>query len=163
MKKFSNLVLSFCLFSTIALSANEDYSLNFDKETRGLVRHMLIYKDPTWVAKIVTQDLKEFYFTSPKSLLEFYYNPHKWPNAKVETSEQLKDVIVTDYKTLKPIDARYAFYVYGSNKISSAGDDLPAFKNINDAKYFMKNNKGKRVLSFNQLSKGLIDLLNGDI
>lgn len=163
MKKFSNLVLSSCLLFNIAASANENYSLNFDKETRGLVRHMLVYKDPTWVAKVVTKDLKEFYFTSPKSLLEFYYNPEKWPKAKAETADQLKDIIVTDYKTLKPIDARYAFYVYGSNKTSTAGDDLPAFKNIDDAKYFMSKNKGKRVLSFNQISRGLIDLLNGDI
>ena len=70
---------------------------------------------------------------------------------------------MTDYKTLKAIDAKYAFYVYGSHKISLAGDDLPAFKDINDAKEFMDNNNGRRILSFNELKSGLIQLLNGDI
>ena len=163
MKKFSILVLSTCLISTLSLSANEAFSMNFDKDTRGLVRKMQVYKSPAWVAKVVTNKQKEFFFTSPKSVLEFYYTPKKWAEAEVNSPEDIKNIIVTDYKTGKAIDAKYAFYVYGSNKISYAGDDLPAFKSIDDAKYFMKNNKGRRVLSFDQLSKGLIELLNGDI
>lgn len=163
MKKFSLLVASACLVSTLSLSASEAYTMNYDKDTLGLVRKMQIHKDPAWVSKVVTQDSKEFYFTSPKSMLEFYYNPGKWPEAKINKSSQVKDIIVTDYKTGKAIDARYAFYVYGSNKISYAGDDLPAFKSIDDAKYFLKHNNGRRVLSFNQLSNGLIQLLNGDV
>lgn len=162
-KKLSLLVLTSCLFSTLTLSANEAYTMNFDKDTRGLVRKMQIYKDPAWVSKIVTKDSKEFFFTSPKSVLEFYYTPHKWPEAKVNGPEDIKDIIVTDYKTGNAIDAKYAFYVYGSNKISFAGDDLPAFKSIDDAKNFMEENNGRRVLSFTELSKGLIELLNGDI
>ena len=108
--------------------------MNFDKETRGLVRKMQIYKSPAWVAKVVTQKQKVFYFTSPKSVLEFYYTPKKWPEAEVNGPEDIKDIIVTDYKTGDPIDAKYAFYVYGSNKISFAGDDLPAFKTKTSSK-----------------------------
>ena len=163
MKKFSLLVLISCLFSILTLSANESYRMNFDKETRGLVRKMQIYKSPAWVAKVVTKKQKEFFFTSPKSVLEFYYTPKKWPEAKVNSPEDIKYIIVTDYKTGNPIDAKYAFFVYGSNKISFAGDDLPAFKSIDHAKNFMKNNNGRRILSFNDLSLGLIKLLNGDI
>ena len=163
MKKFSLLVLTSCLISTLTLSANESYTMNFDKETRGLVRKMQVYKSPAWVAKVITKKQKEFFFTSPKSVLEFYYTPKKWAEAEVNGPEDIKNIIVTDYKTGKAIDAKYAFYVYGSNKISFAGDDLPAFKSIDDAKNFMKNNRGRKVLSFSELSKGLIELLNGDI
>ena len=162
-KKFTLLVLSVCFVSTLNLCANEGYSMNFDKETKGLVRKMNVYKYPAWVAKIVTKDSKEFYFSSPKSLMEFYYNPEKWPEAKVMSKDDLKEIIVTDFKTLKPIDARYAFYIYGSNKISIAGDDLPAFETIKDAKEYMKDNNGRRILRFSEVKKGLIQLLNGDI
>lgn len=162
-RKLSLLVLSTCLFATLSLSANEAYSMNFDKETRGLVRKMLVYKDPLWVSKVVTKDSKEFYFISPKSMFDFYYNPKKWPETNVTDISELKEIIVTDFKTGKAVDARYAFYVYGSNKISFAGDDLPAFKNIEDAKNFLKNNNGSRILSFKEVSHGLIKLLNGDI
>ncbi len=163
-KKISIAVLSTCFISILSLSANETYKMNYNKETRGLVRKLFVYKDPLWVSKVITKDSKEFYFTSPKSMLEFYYNPHKWfEETNVKSKDDLKEIIVTDYKTLKPIDAKYAFYVYGSNKISHAGDDLPAFENIKEAKEFMKKNNGKRVLNFSELSNGLIKLLNGDI
>ncbi|WP_083568632.1 nitrous oxide reductase accessory protein NosL [Arcobacter sp. LA11] len=162
-KKFSLFILSTCLASTLTLSASEAYTMNYDENTRGLVRKMQIQKDPSWAAKIVNKNSKEFYFSSPKSMLEFYYNPEKWPSANTKNANELKHVIVTDYKTLKPIDAKYAFYVYGSNKISLAGDDLPAFENIADAKNFSENNNGTKILSFKELSNGLIQLLNGDI
>ena len=163
MKKFSLLVLTSCLLSTLTLSANESYTMSFNKDTIGLVRKLPVYKNPSWVAKAVTKDSKEFYFISPKSLMEFYYNPKKWPSTNVNDKSELSSIIVTDYKTLKPIDAKYAFYVYGSNKISFAGDDLPAFENISDAKEFSNNNNGTKILSFKEISNGLIKLLNGDI
>jgi len=163
MKKLSLLVLSTCLLSTLNLSANEVYSINFNKETRGLVRQLLVYKDPLWVSKVVTNNSKEYYFTSPKSMFEFYHNPKKWPSTKINHFSELKEVVVTDFSSGKAIDARYAFYVYGSNKISFAGDDLPAFKTIEDAKNFLNSNNGKRILSFKEVSNGLIKLLNGDI
>lgn len=163
MKKLSLLVLSTCLLSTLNLSANESYTMNFDRDTKGLMRKIPVYKDPAWVCKIVSKEGKEFFFISPKSLMEFYYNPEKRPETNINSKEDIKDIIMTDYKTLKAIDARYAFYVYGSHKISLAGDDLPAFKNINDAKEYMENNNGRRILSFNELKSGLIQLLNGDI
>ncbi len=163
MKKLSHIILASCLFCTLGVSASESYTMNFDKDTRGLVRKLAIYKDPAWASKIITKENKEFFFISPKSMMEFYYNPYKWPSANIQKSEEIKEIIVTDYKTLKPIDGKYAFYIYGSRKISFAGDDLAAFENINDAKEFMKNNNGKRILKFSELSKGLIQLLNGDI
>lgn len=163
MKKSTLFILSTCLISTLSLSAKEAYKMNFNKETIGLVRKLHVYKDPAWVSKVITKDNKEFYFTSPKSLMEFYYNPEKWPLANVKTKEDLKEIVVTDYSNLEPIDAKYAFFVYGSHKISLAGDDLPAFKTIDDAKSFMSKNNGKRILQFKELKKGLIQLLNGDI
>lgn len=162
MKLLSKLVLISSLASITLLSANE-YKMNFDKNTKGVIRHLLVYKNPTWVSKVVTNDSKDLFFTSPKSMLEFYFTPEKWPDTKVKTKEDIKDIIVTDYKTLKPIDGKYAFYIYGSNKTSPAGDDLPAFENINDAKEFMNRNNGKRILKFDELKLALIKLLNGDI
>jgi len=162
-KKLSLLVLSTCFLATLNLSANESYTMNFDRDTKGLLRKLPVYKDPAWVCKIVRKDSKEFYFASPKSLMEFYYNPEKRPEAKIVDNNDIKDIVVTDYKTLNAINAKYAFFVYGSHKISQAGDDLPAFKNISDAKKFMENNNGRRILTFNELKHSLIQLLNGDI
>ncbi len=151
-----------CFFISSTLSANE-ISLNYDKKTKSLVRKMLVYKDPSWVCKITTEKSKEYYFLSPKSMFEFYFNPSKWPITKVKDIENLKNIVVTDYSTLKPIKAKEAYFVYGSNKVSLAGDDLPAFKLYSHAQEFAKKNNGKRIFKFHEVKKGLIDLLNGDI
>ncbi len=163
MKKLSLFIISSCLLSTLSLSASEAYTLHADKDTRGLIRKMQVYKTPSWTAKVVTKDSREFYFVSPKSLFEFYFNPMKWPEADAPTKLDIKELVVTNYATLKPIDATKAYYVYGSNKTSSAGDDLPAFKLHSEAKSFAEKNNGKRVLKFDEVSQGLIQLLNGDI
>lgn len=162
MKKLSLYILSAALLTT-SLSAVSKFSLDFNKDTRGLVRKMDVSKDPFWVSKVVIKDSKEFYFSSPKSMFEFYFNPEKWPSAKASIQEDIKQIVVTDYSTHRPINAKTAFYVYGSNKTSPAGDDLPAFKLYSEAKAFADKNNGKRVLSFKEVSKGLVELLNGDI
>ena len=163
MKKLSIVFLLSCMFCLLGLNAKVSYFMDFDKDTKSLVRKLLVYKQPGWVAKVITKESKEFYFVRPKSMFEFYFTPTKWPETKVNNSDSLKELVVTDYKTHRAINAKGSFYVYGSNKISPAGDDLPAFENYDDAKEFADNNNGKRVLSFKEVKKGLIELLNGDI
>lgn len=163
MKNLLNIIIFCCLILGLNLNAKESYSINFDKETKGLIRKFLVYKNPSWVGKVVNKESKEYFFVSPKSMLEFYFNPQKWPDANIKTQDEIKELIVTDYSTLKAINAKKAYYVYGSNKISPAGDDLPAFKTYEEAEKFAKNNNGKRVLSFKELKNSLIQLLNGRI
>jgi len=107
--------------------------------------------------------LSEVYFSSPKSMFEFYFRPGKWYDLGVKSENDFKNIIVTNHATSKPIDARGAFYVYGSNIISPAGDDLVPFKTYEEAKKFLKKHNGKRILSFKEVSDALIRLINGRI
>ena len=72
-------------------------------------------------------------------------------------------IVVTDYETIKPIDAEKAFYVYGSLAISPAGYDLVAIGTKDRAESFSKKYNGKRILEFDKVSDALILLLNGRI
>jgi nitrous oxide reductase accessory protein NosL len=155
MKLFMSLVLVWGL----AFS----YEMDFNKETTGLVRHLKVYKYPQWVAKIELKSGKKIFFSSPKSMFEFYFRPAKWFDMNVKSEDDFKEIIVTDFQTLKPINARGAFYIYGSNEISPAGDDLVAFGSYEDAQAFSKKHRGQRILSFKEVSDGLIRLLNGRI
>ena len=64
---------------------------------------------------------------------------------------------------LSKVDAKKAFFVYGSSKISPAGDDLVAFESKEDASNYSQNNNGKRIFSFSEVKNSLIRLLNGRI
>jgi len=84
-------------------------------------------------------------------------------NKKGDKESDFKQLLVTDFKTMKPIEAKGAFFVYGSNIISPSGDDLVPFSSYSDAKVFMVKNNGKRILSFDRINMALINLLNGSI
>ena len=72
-------------------------------------------------------------------------------------------IVVTDYETLKPINAKTAFFVYGSSDTSPAGDDLVPFATKEAAEKFSKSHNGKRVLKFDEVPDALIRLINGRI
>ena len=139
------------------------YTLDYDKNTTGLVRNILVYKEPKWVAKIEVRNGDAVYFSSPKSMFEFYHRPGKWFDVGVKSERDFSQIVVTDYATLKPINGETAFYVYGSRATSPAGDDLPAFGSKESAEKFSKEYDGKRVMKFEKISDALIRLLNGRI
>ena len=139
------------------------YEMDFTKETEGLVRHIKIYKDPKWASKIELQNGKKVFFCSPKSMFEFYFRPGKWHNVGVKSEKDFKDILVTDHNTLEIIEARGAFFVYGSSVTSPAGDDLVPFNSYKEAKEFAEKYNGKRVFGFREVSDALIRLLNGRI
>jgi len=168
MKKLwiSMILLSGFLFATTDLKpfhVAKKYFLTFDKNTSCLVRHIKVYNAPRWVAKIEVRNGKTIYFCSPKSMFEFYHRPGKWFEVGVKSERDFSKIVVTDYATLKPINAEEAFYVYGSHATSPAGDDLVPFENESEAKKFSTTHSGKRILKFDEVPDALIRLLNGRI
>ena len=139
------------------------YTMDYNKDTKGVVRHLKVYKDPKWVSKIELKNGKKLFFVSPKSMIEFYHQPGKWFDIGVKSEDDFKDILVTDFKTLEPVKAKGAFFVYGSNIISPAGDDLVPFDSYKAAEEFAKKHNGKRILGFREVSSALIRLLNGRI
>jgi len=152
-------IIGLLLVSSLAFS----YEMDFNRDTTGLVRHLKVYKYPQWVCKIELRNGKKIFFSSPKSMFEFYFRPGKWYDMGVRSEEDFKALIVTDFKTAKPVNAKGAFYIYGSNEISPAGDDLVPFDSYAEAEKFSKKHHGQRILSFKEVSDGLIRLLNGRI
>ncbi len=164
------LLIGIFIFISVAYSSNSllvkvpmNYQMDYTKETRCLVRNFFIYKEPQWAAKIELNNGKKIFFSSPKSLIEFYHRPGKWFDIGVKSEKDFKDIIVTDYVTMKLINARDAFYIYGSRAISPSGDDLVAIENQEDAINFSKKYNGKRIFRFNEVSDALIRLINGRI
>ncbi len=149
--------------SILPPKAKTNYVMDYTKETRCLVRNFFVYKDPKWVGKIELKNGKKIFFSSPKSLIEFYHRPGKWYELGVKSEKDFRDIIVTDYLTLKPINARDAFYIYGSRATSPAGDDLVAIGGEEAAKEFASKYSGKRVFKFTEVSDALIRLINGRI
>ena len=152
------------LFFISCLFANEiKFDMNFTKDTSCEIRKIKLYQNTIWDSKIEFKNGKNAFFCSPKSMFEFYFNEEKWKIFEIESQSDFMNILVTDYKTSKIIDAKKAFFVYGSSKISPAGDDLVAFESKEDASNYSQNNNGKRIFSFSEVKNSLIRLLNGRI
>jgi nitrous oxide reductase accessory protein NosL len=147
----------------LAVSVLFSYEMDYTEDTVGLVRNLKVHKDPKWVAKIELKNGKKIFFCSPKSMIEFYQRPGKWFDVGVKSEDDFKDILVTDFATLKPINAKGAFYVYGGNITSPAGDDLAPFATYEAAEDYSKIHNGKRIMNLNEISDALIRLLNGRI
>jgi len=149
--------------NSLLVKAPKNYKMDYTKNTICLVRHFKVYKYPKWVAKINLRDGKKIFFSSPKSMFEFYFRPGKWYDLGVRSENDFKDIIVTDFMSLKPVNAKEAYFVYGSRAQSPAEDDLVAFKKEQDAKFFVQKYGGTRIFKFNEVSDALIRLINGRI
>jgi len=153
------IILGLVLVSSLVFS----YEIDFNKDTTCIVRHFKVYKDPAWASKIELQNGKKIFFSSPKSMFEFYFRPGKWFDIGVKSEKDFKNILVTDFKTLKAVKAKGAFYVYGSHVVGPAGDDLIPFDSYAAAEEFSKKNNGQRIMSFKEVSDALIRLINGRI
>ena len=79
---------------------------------------------------------------------------------KREGQDSVKNIYVTDYKSKKLIDAKTAYYVFGSNIMSVGGDDLIPFSLESDAKEFFQGNKGKQIYRFDRMTENFINYLD---
>ncbi len=145
------------LFSAIILCGA---TVQIPKDATCFIRHVKVYEHPEWASTIELESGKILYFSSPKSMFEFYYETPRWPEFNIKEDKQMS-IYITDFETLEAIPAKEAYYVYGSSKTSLAGDDLPAFARKKSAQAFAIKYGGKRVLEFNEVSHGLVNLLNG--
>lgn len=75
---------------------------------------------------------------------------------KVATS--IEKMEVTDYYTTQKIDGKTAFYVTGSDKTSPMGKDFVPFATKEEAQSFMQEHNGKKIYSFDEITKEVVVL-----
>jgi nitrous oxide reductase accessory protein NosL len=112
---------------------------------------MLVSKYPNWVATIVYKDGHAHHFDGAKDMFKFWFDPPKYVAA--HSRDMIASVWVTDYYGLQKIDARKARYVIGSDVLGPMGHEFVPLESQADANDFLKEHSGKRVLTFEQVTK----------
>jgi nitrous oxide reductase accessory protein NosL len=111
---------------------------------------MLVSKYPNWVATIVYKDGHAHHFDGAKDMFKMWFDP-----AKYVAGHKRDDMVamwVTDFYNLQPLDARKAWYVIGSDVLGPMGDEFVPLASKEDAADFRKDHKGKRILTFEQVT-----------
>jgi nitrous oxide reductase accessory protein NosL len=114
---------------------------------------MLVSKYPNWVATIVYKDGHAHHFDGAKDMFKFWFDPAKY--AAGHRREDMAALWVTDFYNLQRMDARKAYYVTGSDVLGPMGHEFVPLATKEDAADFLKDHKGRKILSFDQVAKDM--------
>ena len=120
-------------------------------------------KYPKFEADILLKNGKTIRFCCPKSMLHFYFKPYHYPEYGVKDRSEIAKLTVRDYLDGKAIDAKKAWYVFGSRLMGPHGDDLIPLASKTRAELFVKRYGGSRILDFatvEQKGYGLVKFLD---
>ena len=122
---------------------------------------MFVAKYPEWVATVVYANEHAHHFDGAKDLFKYLQDLPKW--APGHRAEDIVSIGVTKYYSLGMIDARKAYYVIGSDVLGPMGHELIPLETMDDAKEFLADHKGVKILSFDQVGKGLPSKLDDGV
>jgi copper chaperone NosL len=119
---------------------------------------MLVSKYPNWVATVVYKDGHAHHFDGAKDLFKYLQNLAKY--APGHEGKSIAAIGVTEFYSLTRIDARSAFYVIGSDVLGPMGHELVPLVTRADADDFLKDHKGRRILTFKEVTTAIPEKLD---
>lgn len=154
MKNFLLILLLFFnfLFATDSLIGKEYKELNLKQELCP-IKGVSIEKYKDWLGYVEFDDGHIVAVSSPKYTFSYYFLEEK-------SNKKMKAIYLTDYKTKKIIDAKSAFYVFGSNLMSIGGDDIIPFLKEEDSKNFFDKSNGKKIFRYERMTENFINYLD---
>jgi copper chaperone NosL len=118
---------------------------------------MFVAKFPDFAAQVIYRDGSYAVFDGAKDFFKYYFDIAKYSPGK--SGAAIAAIYVTDYYDIKPLDARKAFYVAGSDVSGPMGKELIPFEKASDARQFMADHQGKSVLSFDKVTAATLRTL----
>jgi nitrous oxide reductase accessory protein NosL len=145
------------LLSGIALAA--DYKpVTPTPKDKCPVCGMFVAKYPDFVAQVIYTDGTYAVFDGAKDMFKYLLNLPMYAPSRRTTDIGM--IYVTDYYALIPIDGRGAWYVLGGDVYGPMGRELIPFASETEAKQFLADHKGTRVLRFADVTMGVVKELD---
>ncbi len=151
------LILSLLLAAWVPLAAAQTLPKPGSKDLCP-VCGMLVSKYPNWIAVVTWKDGHTHFFDGAKDMFKFLLDLGKY--APGHRKEDISGIYVTDFYNLERISARQALFVVGSDVLGPMGRELVPLASQGDAEDFLKDHKGKRILSFEAVSKEVVNTLD---
>lgn len=119
---------------------------------------MFVAKYPEWIASAVYRDGHAHHFDGAKDLFKYLLDLPRW--APGHQLKNIRTIGVTEYYSLTRIDARQAWYVIGSDVLGPMGHELIPLETEADAREFMADHKGRRIVRFEDVKLELLQDLD---
>ncbi len=115
---------------------------------------MFVAKYPDFLAQVVYRDGTYAVFDGAKDLFKYLLNLQRY--APSRRAADIGANYVTDYYALTPIDAKRAWYVIGSDVYGPMGRELIPLGTEREAKEFLADHKGSRLLRFEDITTAIL-------
>jgi len=152
MKAIISLLLPFLLVTV--LFAEEPKNSSPPQREKCAACGMFVSTFREWNARIEFKDSTHATFCGAKCMFKYHLNVKKYNPSK--GLNDITAVSVTDYDSKIPIDARRAFFVIWSDAYGPMGHEPIPFEKETDAKKFLKEHKGRKILKFKDVTSKLI-------
>lgn len=120
---------------------------------------MFVAKYPEWRTTVVWRDGTAHHFDGAKDLFRFLWDLPRY--APERRPDGIALIAVTEYYGLTPLEAHRAWYVMGSNVHGPMGHELIPLASEEEAREFMADHGGNRLLRFDEVTPGVLELLQG--
>jgi nitrous oxide reductase accessory protein NosL len=114
---------------------------------------MVVSKYPNWIAMVRYRDGHAHYFDGAKDMFKYLFNLSRY--APGHRSQDIEQIVVTEYYDLKRLDARRAFFVIGSDMHGPMGHELIPLATRADAEEFLRDHGGRRILTYMEVTPGM--------
>ena len=118
---------------------------------------MLVGPHLDWLAQIVRADGEVLFFDGAKDLFRFLLDPERQPPAESPREDAV--LFVTSYYDRKPIRARDAQFVIGSDVLGPMGAELIPHPDREAAEEFRRDHGGSAVLGFHEITREILSQL----
>ena len=119
---------------------------------------MFVAKYPDWLAAVRLRDGSHVFFDGAKDMFKYLRDMKRYDPAR--RPEDVEIVAVMDYYSLAWIDARKAWYVLGSDVYGPMGKELIPLEREADAREFMRDHKGIRIIRFSEATPEVVKTLD---
>jgi len=158
MVRFMVLVMATVLLSALPADTAEPPAVKPSDKDKCPVCGMFVAKYPDWIAMVVFKDNSRRYFDGPKDLFKYLADLKQYEPGKGQ--KDIGAVLVNDYYAVKSINGFEAYYVVGSDVLGPMGRELIPFEREQDAKEFMQDHRGGKILRFNEVTPVVLKTLD---
>ena len=152
MRYVTSLLIGLCLVAASHAAGHEDATLS--RDYRCPVCGMYVSMFPDWNARIKFKDSTVAILDGPKDMFKYYLDIKKYNPSK--SKDEVTAILVKDYYSTAEIDAMQAYFVIWSDVYGPMGHEPIPFEKEADAKEFLAEHKGMKILRFQDVTRDVI-------
>ncbi len=146
--------LGLALLASGGARGQETAPLVPDPDEKCPVCGMFVARTPDWLAGVRFADGGHAVFDGAKDLFRFVLGDER--DGRGHTDRDVRSAFVTDYYSLRQVDAHGAWFVLGSDVLGPMGPELVPFAEERAAREFLADHRGKRILRFAEVSAAVL-------